>query len=158
MQLNNKKQLGRNGVSTKFNVDYSSKFKLGPTGIGGVLKDSMVAVKIVFSKAIGVANSKFVELLVVREIVCILTFSRWVHSHRLIIESDFSNVVKWIKKREVMHSASWHYICKDKNHIILICTVALVLESRGHYRHFMHWHGSLWDFLWEKVSNSTLLG
>ena len=80
----------------KFNVDGSSKRKPGPIGIGGVLKDSSAVVKIVFSKPIGMANSNVAELLAVREAMCIFVSSKWINSHRLIIESDSSNVVRWI--------------------------------------------------------------
>ena len=37
--------------SLKFNEDDSSKGKSEPKGIGGVLRDSIVTIKIVFSKA-----------------------------------------------------------------------------------------------------------
>ena len=80
----------------KFNVDGSSKGKPGPAGIGGVLRDSLAVVKIVFSKTIGVADSNVAELLAVREAMCIFVSLKWIHSHRMIIESDSSNVVRRI--------------------------------------------------------------
>ena len=61
-----------------------------------VLRDNMVAIKIVFSKAVGVVDSIIVELLVVRKVMYIFISFNWVHSHRLIIESDSNNVVNWI--------------------------------------------------------------
>ena len=80
----------------KFNVDGSSVGKPGPAGIGGVLRDNSTAVKAVFSKSIGVADSNVAELLAVREAMHIFLSSSWMNSHKLIIESDSSNVVKWI--------------------------------------------------------------
>ena len=56
----------------------------------------MVMVKIVFSKAVRVVDSNIVELLAMREAMHIFVSSSWVHSYRLIIESDSSNVVNWI--------------------------------------------------------------
>ena len=80
----------------KFNVDRSSRGKPGPAGIGGVLRDHTTTVKLVFSKAIGVADSNVAELLAVREVLSVYANSRWASSHRLIIECDSSNVVKWV--------------------------------------------------------------
>ncbi|XWS48374.1 hypothetical protein CRYUN_Cryun13aG0071000 [Craigia yunnanensis] len=68
--------------SLKFNIDGSSRGKLGPVGIGGVLRDNTAAIKLVFSKAIGVANSNVAELLAVREALSVYTSSRWASSHR----------------------------------------------------------------------------
>ena len=80
----------------KFNVDGSSKGKPEPAGIGGVLRDNSATIKIVFSKVVGVVESNAAELLAVREALRIFVSSRWVLTHRLIIESDSSNVVNWV--------------------------------------------------------------
>ena len=82
--------------SLKFNVDGSSKGKPGPAGIGGVLRDCSGKVKVIFSKAIGLADSNVAELLAVREALRIFLSSKWVSSHRLIIENDSSNVVECV--------------------------------------------------------------
>ena len=79
----------------KFNVDGSSVGKSRPASIGGVLRDNLTAVKIVFSKSIGVADSNVAGLLAVREAMHIFLSSSWI-SHKLIIKNDSSNVVKWI--------------------------------------------------------------
>ena len=79
----------------KFNVDGSSKGKPRPASIGRVLKDNSATIKIVFSKAVRVMESNTVELLAVREALSIFASSRWVLTHRLIIESDSSNAVSW---------------------------------------------------------------
>ena len=80
----------------KFNVDDSSKGKPRPAGIGGVLRDSSTIVKIIFSKSIGVADSNVAELLAIREAMGIFVLSKWFHSHKLIIENNSSNVVRWM--------------------------------------------------------------
>ncbi|XWS63730.1 hypothetical protein CRYUN_Cryun06bG0126500 [Craigia yunnanensis] len=80
--------------SLKFNMDRLARGKPGLASIGGVLKDCMAATKAVFFKAISVADSNIAELLAVREALRIFTASKWVSSHRLIIESDLNNVVK----------------------------------------------------------------
>ena len=77
-------------------MDGSSIRKLGLTDIGGVLRDNAITVKMVFSKPVGVADSNVAKLLAIREAIHIFISSYWVHSHSLIIESDSSNVVKWI--------------------------------------------------------------
>ena len=50
----------------------------------------------VFSKANGLADSNVAELLAVREALRIFLSSKWVSSHRLVIENDSSNVVKCV--------------------------------------------------------------
>ena len=77
-------------------MDGSSIGKLGPDGIGGVFRDNAAVVKMVFSKPVGVTNSNVAKLLAIKEAILIFIASCWVHSHNLIIESDSSNVVKWI--------------------------------------------------------------
>ena len=81
--------------SMKFNVDGAVRGKPELAGIGGVLRDCNAAVKAVFSMSIRVANSNMAELLTVREALKVFVASRWASSHRLVIESDSSNVVKW---------------------------------------------------------------
>ena len=51
----------------KFNVDGSAKSKPGPAGIGGVLRDNLSVVKMIFSKSVGIEDSNMAELLAVRE-------------------------------------------------------------------------------------------
>ena len=77
-------------------MDGSTRGKPGPVGIGGVLRDCNAAVKAVFSKSIGMADSNLAELLVVREALKVFVAIRWASSHRLVIESDSNNIVKWM--------------------------------------------------------------
>ena len=72
------------------------KFKPGLAGIGGVLRDNLLAVKMVYSKSVGLEDSNVTELLAVREAMRLFISSCWAPSHKLIIESDSNNVVKWI--------------------------------------------------------------
>ena len=81
----------------KFNVDGSAKGKPGPVGIGGVLRDNLSIVKMIFPKSVGIEDSNVAELLAVREAMRLFISSCWATSHKLIIESDSSNVVKWIR-------------------------------------------------------------
>ena len=80
----------------KFNVDGSFKGKPDPVGISGVLRDCTATVRIVFSKVVGVVDSNVAEQLAMREAMHVFVSSSWVRSHRLIIESDSTNVVNWI--------------------------------------------------------------
>ena len=67
--------------SLKFNVGRSSRDKQGLAGIGGVLRNSTAAVKLLSFKAIGLADSNVAELLAAREALHIYTASRWAFSH-----------------------------------------------------------------------------
>ena len=77
-------------------MDGSTKGNLGPAGIGGVLRDCNAAVKVVFSKSIGVIDSNMVELFAVRKALMVFVATRWASSHRLVIENDLRNVVNWM--------------------------------------------------------------
>ena len=49
------------------------------------------------------ADSNVAELLAVREALSVYTASRCAFSHRLIIECDSSNVVKWVTNSNCSH-------------------------------------------------------
>ncbi|XVF80295.1 hypothetical protein PTKIN_Ptkin15bG0059300 [Pterospermum kingtungense] len=71
----------------------------GDSGIGGILRDSNSNFRTIFSKSIGVADSNLVELLAVHEVMKLFVPSSWVSSHKLLLESDSSNVVKRISNQ-----------------------------------------------------------
>ncbi|XVF83508.1 hypothetical protein PTKIN_Ptkin16aG0494200 [Pterospermum kingtungense] len=81
----------------KFNVDCSALGQPGPAGIRGILCDCNAKVKVVFSKAMGISDSNFAELMVASEAFNIFLHFEWVSCYSLIIESDSLNVVKWVK-------------------------------------------------------------
>ena len=91
-------------------MDRSARGKPDPAVIGGVLRDCMAATKVVFSRAIGVADSNVAELLAVREALRIFAASKWVSSHKLIIESDSSNAIKWVRHPQDAPWAMKNYI------------------------------------------------
>ncbi|EOY23054.1 Uncharacterized protein TCM_015057 [Theobroma cacao] len=81
----------------KFNVDGAARGCPRPTGIGGILRDHRGEVKIIFSKPISETDSNFAEMMAIKEAFLIFSVSRWKNNHKLLIESDSSNAVKWIK-------------------------------------------------------------
>ncbi|EOY24057.1 Uncharacterized protein TCM_015759 [Theobroma cacao] len=68
------------------------------------LRDSNGEVKILFSKHIDTTDSNEAEILAVREAFLIFMASQWKDNHRLLIESDSANVVKWINNA---NTAPW---------------------------------------------------
>ncbi|XVF82029.1 hypothetical protein PTKIN_Ptkin16aG0010100 [Pterospermum kingtungense] len=80
----------------KFNVDGATQGQPGFAGRGGVLRDRAGRCKILFSKSIGVADSNFAELSVVKEAFKLFSSSKWGKNHNLEIESDSRIVVHWI--------------------------------------------------------------
>ncbi|XVE50527.1 hypothetical protein DITRI_Ditri01bG0169600 [Diplodiscus trichospermus] len=66
-------------------------------GIGGVVRDQDANIKPVFSKLVKVADSNLAKVLAIREAFLIFSSSPLATTHRLIIESDLMNAVKWIK-------------------------------------------------------------
>ena len=90
----------------KFNVDCSAIGKLGPTGIGGVLRDCNAKVKGLFSVKIGVADSNYAELRAVLEALVVYDAQSEIRGSSLIIESDSYNCVSWVNGDEV---CCWKY-------------------------------------------------
>ncbi|XVF83746.1 hypothetical protein PTKIN_Ptkin16aG0517100 [Pterospermum kingtungense] len=76
--------------------DGSSVGQLVVAGIGGVLRDHEANIKLVFSKSVGMADLNLAELLAVRKALILFSASRWAQTHKLLIESDSYNVVKWV--------------------------------------------------------------
>lgn len=65
--------------------------------IGGLLHNSSSKILIPFSKNIGETELAMTGLLAVKEVLCIFKASSWFQSHELMVESDCSNVVKWVQ-------------------------------------------------------------
>ncbi|WRX22059.1 Ribonuclease H domain - like 10 [Theobroma cacao] len=86
----------RTGV-LKFNVDGAARGSLCLAEIGGVLRDSDSAIKVMFSKAVGVTDANTAEVVVIKEALKIFVSSKWKDGHLLEIENDSSNTETWIK-------------------------------------------------------------
>ncbi|XVE88639.1 hypothetical protein DITRI_Ditri19aG0085700 [Diplodiscus trichospermus] len=81
----------------KFNVDGSTLGKPGLAGIEGILRDYLRMKKMAFSKPIGIADSNIAKLMAIREAFILFVSSpNWCSTHKLIIERDSANVVKWV--------------------------------------------------------------
>ncbi|XVE80966.1 hypothetical protein DITRI_Ditri15bG0024200 [Diplodiscus trichospermus] len=87
----------------KFNVDGSALGKPGPTGIGGILRDHLGIKKMAFSKPTGIADSNIAELMAIREAFILFISLPWCSTHKLIIESDSTNAVKWVLNTRTFH-------------------------------------------------------
>ena len=101
--------------SLKFNINGSVRGKPRSAGIGGVLRDCKAAVKVVFSKFIGVTDSNVAELLAVRKALKLFVITRWASTHKLIVENDSSNVVNWVRNP---HNIPWimkKFMCHIEN-------------------------------------------
>ncbi|XP_017981001.1 PREDICTED: uncharacterized protein LOC18592617 [Theobroma cacao] len=81
----------------KFNVDGTARRCPGPTRIGEILRGCSREAKIIFPKAHGEADSSLAKMMVVKEALLIFSVSQRNENHKLLIESDSSNIVKWTK-------------------------------------------------------------
>ncbi|XVF41503.1 hypothetical protein PTKIN_Ptkin01aG0284700 [Pterospermum kingtungense] len=91
MQLSGFEGVGKGVVTLKGILQQTR-----PTGIG-VLKDHEGSLKLVFSKSIGDADSNLAEIKAVREAFKLFPASQWSQSHKLLIESNSLNAVKWVR-------------------------------------------------------------
>ena len=87
----------------KFNVDGATRGKLGPAGIGGVLRNDKGEVLLMFSKSVGIRDSNEAESLAILEALRI--FSTSFHGP-LLVESDSTNAVGWLLKPD---SRPWNF-------------------------------------------------
>ncbi|XVF36625.1 hypothetical protein REPUB_Repub19eG0073200 [Reevesia pubescens] len=86
----------------KFNVDGSAMEKPGPTGIGGVLRNSVGDFLLLFSKSIGYVDSNVAEFLAIMEALAIFANSKWSSDAGLIVESDSLIAIKWFNGEVIL--------------------------------------------------------
>lgn len=79
-----------------------------------MLRESEGRILLRFSKSVDSIDSNMVELLAMREgLICFPAFS-WVHTHKLILESDSANAIGWASDP---NSVPWKMaVCR--NHIV----------------------------------------
>ncbi|XVF85206.1 hypothetical protein PTKIN_Ptkin17bG0099400 [Pterospermum kingtungense] len=105
-------------------------------------------------KAIGIADSNLAELFAIRETFILFAATQWSWSHKLFIESDSTNVVKWVNSPSSIHWAMQRFI----NHIeclknrIISWKVAHVSREVNHVadalaKEVAHKRGDLIEFL-----------
>ncbi|KAK9033444.1 hypothetical protein V6N11_018477 [Hibiscus sabdariffa] len=101
----------------KFNVDATVKGGVGPTTIGGVLRDHTGVILHRFSKYIGFSDPASVEL---QACTCYAS-SPWANSKPLVIESDSELAVNWIKQ-PLLVPVSFHELrfCMEKKDELLM--------------------------------------
>lgn len=75
---------------SKVNLDGASRGKPGPTGIGGVLRNSKSEVLLLFSKHVGVYDSNEEEVLAILEGLRLFSIR---HDGVLLMKSDSSNAI-----------------------------------------------------------------
>ncbi|EOY10280.1 Uncharacterized protein TCM_025650 [Theobroma cacao] len=101
----------------KFNVDGVARENPGKCEIGGVLRDDQGRILIKFYKNVGLGVANQAEFLAIKEVFLIFAASRWVTTHGLIIESDSTTAIKWIKDPA---SAPWRL----RNHVLHLLSLA----------------------------------
>ncbi|KAK8596357.1 hypothetical protein V6N12_064852 [Hibiscus sabdariffa] len=84
--------------SLKFNVDGAVVGGLGRAGIGGILRNSGNESLILFSRAAGSTDATSAELNAILEAVNLFRKSKWVHSFKLLLETDCSLCVQWLER------------------------------------------------------------
>ncbi|EOX99545.1 Uncharacterized protein TCM_008248 [Theobroma cacao] len=81
----------------KLNIDGAAKGKLGPAGIGGLLRDHHDFIRGTFSHHIGIEDSNFAELQAIHQGLNFFFASPWASNHQLEVESDSTDVILWVK-------------------------------------------------------------
>lgn len=78
----------------KFHVDGAASSKLGPAGIGGVLRNHKGELLYMFSKNVGIKDSNEAEILAILEA---LRIYHRPFQYPLVVESDSMNAVYWAR-------------------------------------------------------------
>ncbi|EOY03983.1 Uncharacterized protein TCM_019215 [Theobroma cacao] len=68
----------------------------GPARIERALRDPNGAIKLLFSKVVGVMDANTIELLATKETFMIFAASKWKEMNMVEIENDSSNAVTWL--------------------------------------------------------------
>lgn len=80
----------------KFDVDGAAKGKPGPTGIGGVLRNSDGCVLALFSKNVSCMESNEAQKVAILKALRIFTSS---YQSKMVVESDFLNAIARVSSR-----------------------------------------------------------
>ena len=88
----------------KWNVDGSSIGKLGPSDIGGVLRNHHGHLLGIFSLPIGISDSNIAELRVVVKAIELSASNYLLHHKHITIKSDSVNVISWMHNP---HNRPW---------------------------------------------------
>jgi ribonuclease HI len=88
----------------KWNADGSSIEKLGPSRIGGVLRNHYGILLGIFSLSVGILDSNVAELRAVVKAIELLASNCFLHHKYIIIESDSANVISWMNN---LHNRPW---------------------------------------------------
>ncbi|XVF24309.1 hypothetical protein REPUB_Repub13aG0116700 [Reevesia pubescens] len=83
-------------------IHISAIEKPGLAGIGGVLRDEMGVRLLVFSKAIGIADSNEAEFIAIKKAFSVFVSSPWSKVYGLIVDSDSQADVKWFNYNGTM--------------------------------------------------------
>ncbi|KAK8695641.1 hypothetical protein V6N13_000792 [Hibiscus sabdariffa] len=86
--------------SWKFNVDGSTRDKLGPTSCGGVLRDGEGQIIAIFLGLLGVLDSNVAELRAIAFALDVLVAGCWKGVSSFIIEFDSAVAISWILHKE----------------------------------------------------------
>lgn len=84
----------------KWNVDGSSRGKLGEAGIGGVLRNEFGTIKAKFTASVGIRDSNEAEFMAIVFALELSLQQNWIMEKEIIVESDSKNALSWVKKRE----------------------------------------------------------
>ena len=79
-------------------MDGSSLGNPGLGGAGEVLRDHIGVVRCIFSIPCGIVDSNLAEVIAIRKALEILSLNNEFHDARVIVESDSTNVVKWVNQ------------------------------------------------------------
>ncbi|EOY13284.1 Uncharacterized protein TCM_031809 [Theobroma cacao] len=78
----------------------------GEARIRGVLTDKKGSIFLLFSMSMGVMDSNTTELLALSKGFQVMATSKWANSHRVVFESDSSNLVSWVRST---HNIPWKH-------------------------------------------------
>ena len=83
-----------------FNVDGSSRGKPGPTGMGGVLRDSKGKVICLFSEFLGILDSNAAEVMAIRKAVALCFSNPNLQNRDITVVSDLKVAVSWANSKD----------------------------------------------------------
>ncbi|KAK3231552.1 hypothetical protein Dsin_003433 [Dipteronia sinensis] len=114
----------------KFNVDGSSRGKPGPSGIGGVMRDSNEKVLCLFSFYVGIFDSNVAEIWAIKKAVDLYLSNPNLHSRDITVVSDSKVAVSWVHQSDFGNIQHVSTIYDTRNSMKSFGSLKVVFDSR----------------------------
>lgn len=134
----------------KWNVDGSSKWKPGPAGIGGILRNDQGITIALFAASVGIRDSNEAEFMAIVFALEMSIQQEWLKEIEIIIETVSRNALAWINRKEECPWKLRFHCNKLRNLLLLLKNVTFVHRNReaNHFEDSLAKEGAEMEGTW----------